>query len=62
MCAARTSYYEYGNGENPRGWHANDGMTYWWGSTFGNGQYSDGCWPTADPYRLPVVTVSQDPR
>ncbi|WP_202638756.1 polysaccharide lyase 8 family protein [Bailinhaonella thermotolerans] len=61
MCSSRTSYYEYGNGENPRGWHANNGMTYYWGATSGNGQYSDGFWPTVDPYRLPGTTVSRKP-
>lgn len=36
-------------------------MTYWWGSTYGNGQYSDAFWPTVDPYRLPGITVSRKP-
>lgn len=59
MCSSRTTYYEHGNGENVRGWHTSNGMTYWWGSTFGNGQYSDAYWPTVDPYRLPGVTASR---
>lgn len=59
MCSARTTYYEYGNGENPRGWHTSAGMTYWWGSTYRNGQYSDDFWPTVDPYRLPGITASR---
>jgi hyaluronate lyase len=59
MCSARTAFYETGNGENLRGWHTNSGMTYWWGDTFGNGQYSDAFWPTVDPYRLPGTTVSR---
>ncbi|MFC6594267.1 polysaccharide lyase family 8 super-sandwich domain-containing protein [Kitasatospora paranensis] len=58
MCSARTTFYENGNGENVRGWHTNNGMTYWWGAGFGNGQYSDAFWPTVDPYRLPGTTVS----
>ncbi|HVK23146.1 MAG TPA: polysaccharide lyase family 8 super-sandwich domain-containing protein [Actinokineospora sp.] len=57
-CSARTSYYEHGNGENLRGWHTNNGMLSWWGSTYGNGQYTDAFWPTVDPYLLPGTTVS----
>lgn len=59
MCSARTAFYETGNGENLHGWHTNSGMTYWWGDTWGNGQYSDAFWPTVDPYRLPGITVSR---
>jgi hypothetical protein len=58
MCSARTSYYEHGNGENLRGWHTNNGMLSWWGSNYGNGQYTDDFWPTVDPYMLPGTTVS----
>nr|WP_083466289.1 polysaccharide lyase family 8 super-sandwich domain-containing protein [Kibdelosporangium sp. MJ126-NF4] len=58
MCSSRTAFYEYGNGENLRGWHTNSGMLYWWGNTYGNGQYSDAFWPTVDPYHLPGTTVS----
>ncbi|WP_245563446.1 polysaccharide lyase 8 family protein [Longispora albida] len=61
MCSSRTSFYEHGNGENVRGWHTNNGMTYSWGATTGNGQYSDAFWPTVDPYRLPGTTVSRKP-
>ncbi|WP_309056355.1 polysaccharide lyase family 8 super-sandwich domain-containing protein, partial [Streptomyces sp.] len=61
MCSARTTFYETGNGENLRGWHTGSGMTYWWGDTYGNGQYSDAFWPTVDPYRLPGTTVSRKP-
>lgn len=59
MSSARTTFYETGNGENLRGWHTNNGLTYWWGDTVGNGQYSDAFWPTVDPYRLPGTTVSR---
>ncbi|MFC1430187.1 polysaccharide lyase family 8 super-sandwich domain-containing protein [Streptacidiphilus sp. N1-3] len=58
MCSARTTYYETGNGENVRGWHTNAGLLSWWGSTYGDGQYSDAFWPTVNPYRLPGTTVS----
>ncbi|HEX6683174.1 MAG TPA: polysaccharide lyase 8 family protein, partial [Candidatus Limnocylindrales bacterium] len=61
MCSTRTSFYEHGNGENVRGWHTSNGMTYYWGNTWGNGQYSDAFWPTVDPYRLPGTTVSRKP-
>ncbi|MGH3712407.1 MAG: polysaccharide lyase 8 family protein [Micromonosporaceae bacterium] len=61
MASRRISYYEVGNGENLRGWHTGSGMLYWWGSTYGNGQYSDAFWPTVDPYRLPGITASLKP-
>ncbi|MDF3149042.1 MULTISPECIES: polysaccharide lyase 8 family protein [unclassified Streptomyces] len=59
MADRRITYYETGNGENLRGWHTGSGMLYWWGDTFGNGQYSDAFWPTVDPYRLPGTTASR---
>lgn len=59
MASKRITYYENGNGENLRGWHTGSGMLSWWGSTYGNGQYSDAFWPTVDPYRLPGTTVSK---
>ncbi|MFC0542925.1 polysaccharide lyase 8 family protein [Kutzneria chonburiensis] len=60
MCSVRTTYYENGNGENLRGWHTGAGMLYWWGPSDrqSDDQYSDGFWPTVDPYRLPGTTVS----
>ncbi len=61
MSSARTTYYECGGGENPRGWHTGSGMLYVWGDTWGNDQYCDGFWPTVDPYRLPGTTVSRRP-
>ena len=59
MCSRRIAYYETGNGENPCGWHTGDGMLTWWAGERGGGQYSDGFWPTVDPYRLPGTTVSR---
>ncbi|MEV0174675.1 polysaccharide lyase 8 family protein [Streptomyces sp. NPDC050803] len=59
MADRRITYYETGNGENLRGWHTGSGMLYWWGDTFGNGQYSDAFWPTVAPYRLPGTTASR---
>ncbi|MFJ6790212.1 polysaccharide lyase 8 family protein [Streptomyces angustmyceticus] len=58
MASDRITYYENGNGENPRGWHTGAGMVYWWGADFGGDQYTDAFWPTVDPYRLPGTTVS----
>lgn len=61
MASDRIAYYENGNGENPRGWHTGAGMLYWWAGTdplSRHGQYTDAFWPTADPYRLPGITVS----
>ncbi|MFH8568354.1 polysaccharide lyase 8 family protein [Streptomyces sp. NPDC017993] len=59
MASRRITYYENGNGENVRGWHTGSGMLYWWGDTYGNGQYSDAFWPTVDPMRLPGTTASR---
>ncbi|WP_411104762.1 polysaccharide lyase 8 family protein [Streptomyces sp. cmx-4-9] len=61
MASKRMGFYETGNGENLRGWHAGAGMLQWWGASFGNGQYTDAFWPTVDPYRLPGTTVSRTP-
>nr|WSX48301.1 polysaccharide lyase 8 family protein [Streptomyces sp. NBC_00974] len=61
MASKRITHYETGNGENLRGWHTGSGMLCWWGSTSGNGQYSDAFWPTVDPYRLPGTTASRKP-
>ncbi|MFE6887097.1 polysaccharide lyase 8 family protein [Streptomyces sp. NPDC057694] len=61
MSSKAITFYENGNGENVRGWHTGSGMLYWWaaGDSAGGGQYSDGFWPTVDPYRLPGTTVSR---
>ncbi|CAL9414105.1 polysaccharide lyase 8 family protein [Streptomyces sp. enrichment culture] len=59
MASHRITHYENGNGENLHGWHTGSGMLYWWGDTYGNGQYSDSFWPTVDPLRLPGTTVSR---
>ncbi|MFI6688847.1 polysaccharide lyase 8 family protein [Streptomyces sp. NPDC050485] len=61
MASERIAYYENGNGENLRGWHTGSGMLAWWGDGFAQDQYSDGFWPTADPYRMPGTTVSRKP-
>ncbi|MEU3371693.1 polysaccharide lyase 8 family protein [Streptomyces sp. NPDC006660] len=61
MSSNRIAYYENGNGENLRGWSTGSGMLAWWGAGFAGDQYSDGFWPTADPYRMPGTTVSRKP-
>ncbi|MFC7303088.1 polysaccharide lyase 8 family protein [Streptomyces monticola] len=58
MASKRITYYENGNGENVRAWHTGSGMLYWWAGDGNGGQYSDGFWPTVDPYRLPGTTAS----
>ncbi|MFE0520191.1 polysaccharide lyase 8 family protein [Streptomyces sp. NPDC058954] len=58
MCSDRITYYECGNGENPRGWHTGAGMLSWWAAGRPADQYTDWYWPTVDFYRLPGTTVS----
>ncbi|MFC0864106.1 polysaccharide lyase 8 family protein [Sphaerimonospora cavernae] len=58
MASSRVAHYEYGNGENLRGWHTGSGMLCWWAGDGHGDQYSDGYWQTVDPYRLPGTTVS----
>jgi hyaluronate lyase len=57
MASDRITYYECGNGENPRGWHTGAGMLFWWAAGHSD-QYTDWFWPTVDWYRLPGTTVS----
>ncbi|WP_394436122.1 polysaccharide lyase 8 family protein [Streptomyces sp. SGAir0957] len=64
MSSKAITFYENGNGENVRGWHTGSGLLSWWAEgsgAAGGGQYSDGYWPTVDPYRLPGTTVSRKP-
>ncbi|MFC9243853.1 polysaccharide lyase 8 family protein [Streptomyces sp. NPDC057136] len=61
MASNRIAHYEFGNGENARGYHTGAGWLAWWGSDFGLEQYSDAYWPTVDPYRLPGITASRKP-
>ncbi|WP_181592659.1 polysaccharide lyase 8 family protein [Paenibacillus sp. YN15] len=56
MFSSRIAAYESINGENLHGWHTAHGMTYLYNDDLG--QYSDGFWPTVNPYRLPGTTVS----
>ncbi|ADD40561.1 polysaccharide lyase 8 family protein [Stackebrandtia nassauensis] len=54
----RIAAYESGNGENLYGFYTGEGMTYLY--TGDLAQYSDGFWPTVDPYRLAGTTVATE--
>ena len=56
MFSSRISNYEYMNGENIRGWHTADGMTYLYNADLT--QFSDCFKCTVNPYRMPGTTVS----
>lgn len=60
MSSKRMARYEWGNGENLRGWYVGDGMTYLY--TGDHAQFSDGFWPTVDSMAMPGTTVSRKPR
>lgn len=55
MFSNRISNFEYMNGENVRGWHTADGMTYLYNNDLAH--YSDNYWNTVNPYRMPGTTV-----
>ncbi|GIL29280.1 polysaccharide lyase 8 family protein [Actinocatenispora comari] len=61
LSSDRIFRYECGNGENLHGWYTGDGMSYLYLAD-DLAQFSDGFWPTVDPYRLPGVTVGTEPR
>ncbi|HEY3557937.1 MAG TPA: polysaccharide lyase 8 family protein [Kribbella sp.] len=60
MSSKRMARYEWGNGENLRGWYVGDGMTYLYNDD--QSQYYDAYWPTVDAQRMPGTTVSTRPR
>lgn len=60
MSSKRMARYEWGNGENLRGWYVGDGMTYLYNRD--QSQFNDAYWPTVDAQRLPGTTVSTQPR
>ncbi|TDD28260.1 hypothetical protein E1218_07640 [Kribbella turkmenica] len=60
MSSKRMARYEWGNGENLRGWYVGDGMTYLYNDD--HAQFYDAYWPTVDAQRLPGTTVSTKPR
>ncbi|WP_168121178.1 polysaccharide lyase 8 family protein [Paenibacillus sp. HB172176] len=57
MTSKKVSNYESINGENLKGWHTGDGMTYLYMTD--PAAYSDAYWPTVDSHRLPGTTVIQ---
>ncbi|MDR6550877.1 polysaccharide lyase family 8 super-sandwich domain-containing protein [Paenibacillus qinlingensis] len=56
MHSNRIYNYESINNENTKAWHTGDGMTYLYNNDLN--QFSDGYWPTVNPYRLPGTTVN----
>lgn len=54
MSSSRIENYETINGENLKGWHMGDGMTYLYDNDLR--QYSDSFWPTVNAYRLAGTT------
>jgi hyaluronate lyase len=55
MSSNKVARYEADNGENRKGWHTGDGMTYLYNADIN--QYSDQYFSTVDYYRLPGTTV-----
>lgn len=55
MYSSRVANYESLNGENLKGYHTSDGMTYLYNGDVG--QYSNDFWPTVDSKRLAGTTV-----
>ncbi|MFD3445948.1 polysaccharide lyase 8 family protein [Microbacteriaceae bacterium 4G12] len=55
MFSDRISAFEYGNGENSKGWYTGIGMT----SLYNNDltQFKNDFWPTVDSFRLPGTTT-----
>lgn len=55
MFSDRISAFEYGNGENKKGWYTGLGMTYLYNNDLH--QYGDDFWPTVNMLRLPGTTT-----
>ncbi|SHO48412.1 polysaccharide lyase family 8 super-sandwich domain-containing protein [Anaerocolumna xylanovorans] len=55
MYSKRTGSFEYGNGENIKGYHMSDGALYLYNGD--QSQFADNYWPTVDPMRLPGITT-----
>lgn len=60
MFSDRIAAFEYGNGENKKGWYTGIGMTNVYNSDLK--QFSDHYWPTIDSYRLPGTTTDRSYR
>ncbi|MDP5274787.1 polysaccharide lyase family 8 super-sandwich domain-containing protein [Chengkuizengella axinellae] len=56
MYSDRIQNFESILDENVKGWHTGSGMTYLYNNDLGH--YSDGFWPTVDPYRIPGTTIN----
>ncbi|CCI84526.1 hypothetical protein FC52_GL001523 [Lactobacillus pasteurii DSM 23907 = CRBIP 24.76] len=54
MFSDKTKNYEDMNNENRHGWYTSDGMIYLYNGDLAH--YSNGYWPTIDPYKLPGTT------
>lgn len=59
MHSSRIGNYETMNGENKKGWHTGDGVTYIYGK---NSDKSKDFWATVDMYHLPGTTESINER
>lgn len=57
MFSDRISGFEYGNGENKKGWYTGAGATYLYNNDLR--QFSNDFWPTVDSNRLPGTTTDQ---
>ncbi|WP_193774709.1 polysaccharide lyase family 8 super-sandwich domain-containing protein [Vallitalea guaymasensis] len=55
MYSKKIAAYEIGNGENKKGFHTGDGMTYLYNNDLT--QFNEDYWPTVDYKRLPGTTV-----
>ena len=60
MFSSRTLNYESMNKENKRGWHTGDGMFYLYNGDLSH--YSNGYWPTVNPYKMPGTTETDAKR
>ncbi|AEE16977.1 polysaccharide lyase family 8 super-sandwich domain-containing protein [Treponema brennaborense] len=60
LFSSRTGAFEVGNGENKRGWHTAEGVTYLYN---GDGlQFCDNYWASIDMHRLPGITTDSSER
>lgn len=60
LFSSRTLNYEHMNKENKRGWYTSDGMFYLYNGDLSH--YSDGYWPTVNPYKMPGTTETDAER
>ena len=60
LFSSRTLNYEHMNKENKRGWYTSDGMFYLYNGDLSH--YSEGYWPTVNPYKMPGTTETDAKR